>query len=89
MCRLNVSCVTVCMSLVWCGTGAVAVVDLVGYRKQSDGSKGDKLPDLAIGENVEVVMETGKFFEGFVESIAVRDFVVSCHRGLHLVCVVY
>ena len=28
-----------------------------------------KLPDLAIGENVEVVMETAKFFEGFVESI--------------------
>jgi len=49
--------------------GAVAVVDLVGFKKNSDGSKGDKLPDLAIGENVEVVMETGKFFEGFVESI--------------------
>lgn len=50
--------------------GAVAVVDLIGYKRNADGSKGDKLPDLAIGENVEVVMETGKFFEGFVESIA-------------------
>lgn len=88
MCSLNVSC-DIVHFLVWCGTGAVAVVDLVGYKKQSDGSKGDKLPDLAIGENVEVVMETGKFFEGFVESIAVRAFFVSCHRGLHLVCVVY
>jgi len=32
--------------------GAVAVVDLVGFKKNADGSKGDKLPDLAIGENV-------------------------------------
>ncbi|KAJ1496255.1 hypothetical protein T484DRAFT_1760161, partial [Baffinella frigidus] len=50
-------------------TGAICVVDLVGYKKNADGTKGDKLPDLAIGENVEVVMESGKFFEGFVESI--------------------
>jgi len=49
--------------------GAVCVVDLIGYKKNADGSKGDRLPDLAIGENVEVVMEKGKFFEGFVESI--------------------
>ena len=53
--------------------GAVAVVDLVGFKKNADGSKGEKLPDLAIGENVEVVMEAGKFFEGFVESIEVRS----------------
>jgi len=49
--------------------GAVVIVDLVGFKKNEDGSKGDKLPDLAIGENVEVVMEKGKFFDGFVESI--------------------
>jgi len=49
--------------------GNIAVVDLVGFKKNADGSKGDKLPDLAIGENVEVPMEKGKFFEGFVESI--------------------
>lgn len=34
--------------------GAIAVVDLVGYRKNAEGGKGDPLPDLAIGENVEV-----------------------------------
>ena len=49
------------------------MVDLVGFKKNADGSKGEKLPDLAIGENVEVVMEAGKFFEGFVESIEVRS----------------
>jgi len=49
--------------------GAVVIVDLVGFKKKDDGSKGEKLPDLAIGENVEVVMEKGKFFNGFVESI--------------------
>ena len=49
--------------------GAVAIVDLEGYRRKPDGSKGEKLPDLAVGQNVEVVMESGKFFEGFVEKI--------------------
>lgn len=49
--------------------GNIAVVDLTGYAKNAEGGKGDKLPDLAIGENVEVPMEKGKFFEGFVESI--------------------
>ena len=33
------------------------------------GRAGGQLPDLAVGENVEVVMESGKFFEGFVERI--------------------
>lgn len=50
--------------------GAIAVVDLKGYRKNADGSKGDPLPDVAVGENVEVGMESGKFFEGFVENLA-------------------
>lgn len=45
------------------------VVDMLGYYAKDDGSKGDRMPDIADGTNIEITLEEGKFFEGFVNGI--------------------
>lgn len=49
--------------------GKLCVVDLVGWYENEDGSKGDELPDIADGKSIEVTLEEGKFFPGFVEGL--------------------
>lgn len=49
--------------------GKLLVADLVGYYREEDGSKGDRLPDIADGQSIEVPMEVGKFMPGFVEGL--------------------
>lgn len=50
--------------------GDVVVVNMKGYEKSADGSKGAPLPSVAKGDSVEFALEKGKFMEGLVENIA-------------------
>jgi len=46
------------------------VVNMVGYMAQADGkTKGEPLPNSASGDNVEVIMQTGKYMGGLVEGL--------------------
>jgi len=46
------------------------IVNMVGYMAQADGkTKGEPLPNSASGDNVEVVLQTGKYMEGLVEGL--------------------
>lgn len=49
--------------------GQVLAGDLVGYYRNEDGTKGDKLPDIADGQAIEINMTEGKFMPGFVEGL--------------------
>lgn len=49
--------------------GQLLVADLVGYYRNEDASKAEKLPDIADGTGVEINMTEGKFMPGFVEGL--------------------
>ena len=49
--------------------GDACVVNMVGYMADESGGKGEPLPNAASGDQVDVVMETGKYMEGLVEGI--------------------
>lgn len=49
--------------------GQSLAADLVGYYRNEDESKGEKLPDIADGTGVEISMTEGKFMPGFVEGL--------------------
>eukprot|EP00178_Gracilaria_changii_P015868 TRINITY_DN445_c0_g2_i1.p1 TRINITY_DN445_c0_g2~~TRINITY_DN445_c0_g2_i1.p1 ORF type:complete len:539 (+),score=107.20 TRINITY_DN445_c0_g2_i1:4391-6007(+) len=49
--------------------GKLLVADLVGYYRNEDGSKGEKLPEIADGNSIEINMIEGKFMAGFVEGL--------------------
>ena len=49
--------------------GDACVVDMVGYMATHDGNKGEKLPEAASGDNVEVILGTGRYMEGLVEGL--------------------
>lgn len=49
--------------------GKLVVGDLVGYYRNEDASKGDKLPDIAEGEAIEISMTEGQYMPGFVEGL--------------------
>jgi len=49
--------------------GDVVTVNMRGYELNGDGSKGDMLPNLASGDNVEIHLESGKFMEGMAEGL--------------------
>jgi len=49
--------------------GDVVVVNMRGYDKNTDGSKGVPLPSVASGDQVEMILEPGKFMPGMVESL--------------------
>lgn len=44
--------------------GDVIVANMRGFEKNPDGTKGNALPAIAGGDNVEIVLEAGKFTEG-------------------------
>jgi hypothetical protein len=46
--------------------GDVIVANMRGFEKNADGSKGPSLPAIAGGDNVEIVLEAGKFTEGII-----------------------
>lgn len=49
--------------------GQVLAADLVGYYRNDDGTKGDKLPDIADGKAIEINMTEGQYMAGFVEGL--------------------
>ncbi|KAJ1430471.1 trigger factor/SurA domain-containing protein [Ochromonadaceae sp. CCMP2298] len=49
--------------------GDVAVVSMMGFEKNAEGGKGAPLPSVASGDQVEVLLEVGKFMPGMVEGI--------------------
>jgi Bacterial trigger factor protein (TF) len=53
--------------------GDVIVANMRGFEKNADGSKGPSLPAIAGGDNVEIVLEAGKFTEGIIP----KEFLIS------------
>lgn len=49
--------------------GQVAISSLVGYYRKEDGSKGERLPDIAGGEDIEVILEEKQYMPGFIEGL--------------------
>lgn len=49
--------------------GQTVVADLVGYFRNEDGTKGDRLPDIADGKSIEINMNEGQYMPGFVEGV--------------------
>lgn len=44
-------------------------INMVGYMANADGGKGEKLPDAASGDNVEVILGEGRYMAGLVEGL--------------------
>lgn len=49
--------------------GDVLMVNMRGFEKDGSGNKGAALPSIASGDEVEIILEKGKFMEGMVESL--------------------
>ena len=49
--------------------GDACTVNMVGYMANADGTKGAPLPNAASGDNVEVILGTGRYMEGLVEGL--------------------
>lgn len=49
--------------------GNQLLVDMVGWAANADGSKGEKLPDVAGGDDVQLPMKPGRFMPGLVEGL--------------------
>ena len=45
------------------------MINMAGFEKKADGSKGPPLPSVAQGDAVEVTLEKGKYMAGLVEGI--------------------
>jgi len=50
-------------------TGDACVVNMEGYMATEDGQKGEKLPDAASGDRVEVILGEGRYMTGLVEGL--------------------
>jgi len=49
--------------------GDACRINMEGYMANADGGKGEKLPDAASGDNVEVVLGEGRYMAGLVEGL--------------------
>lgn len=49
--------------------GDACTVNMEGWMANDAGEKGDKLPDAASGDNVEVILGQGRYMEGLVEGL--------------------
>lgn len=49
--------------------GDACTVNMVGFMANEDGSKGSPLPNAASGDNVEVVLGSGRYMDGLVEGL--------------------
>jgi len=49
--------------------GDACVVNMEGYMATDDGKKGEKLPDAASGDRVEVILGGGRYMTGLVEGL--------------------
>jgi trigger factor len=50
-------------------TGDACMVNMVGYMATADGEKGEPLPEAASGDNVEVILGSGRYMAGLVEGL--------------------
>jgi len=49
--------------------GDACTINMEGYMANAEGGKGEKLPDAASGDNVEVVLGEGRYMTGLVEGL--------------------
>merc|ERR1712176_1284493 len=49
--------------------GDACRINMEGYMATADGKKGEKLPDAASGDNVEVILGEGRYMTGLVEGL--------------------
>lgn len=49
--------------------GDACVVNMEGYMATEDGQKGEKLPDAASGDRVEIILGEGRYMAGLVEGL--------------------
>ena len=49
--------------------GDACTVNMEGYMANAEGGKGEKLPDAASGDNVEVILGEGRYMTGLVEGL--------------------
>merc|ERR1712176_1686585 len=49
--------------------GDACRINMEGYMATADGGKGEKLPDAASGDNVEVILGEGRYMTGLVEGL--------------------
>lgn len=49
--------------------GDVIVGSMKGFEKNSDGSAGSPLPNIASGDSVEIFLEKGRFMDGMIEGL--------------------
>lgn len=49
--------------------GDACIVNMEGYMATDAGEKGEKLPDAASGDNVEVILGEGRYMTGLVEGL--------------------
>eukprot|EP00581_Thalassiosira_minuscula_P004982 CAMPEP_0183743702 /NCGR_PEP_ID=MMETSP0737-20130205/65355_1 /TAXON_ID=385413 /ORGANISM="Thalassiosira miniscula, Strain CCMP1093" /LENGTH=655 /DNA_ID=CAMNT_0025979329 /DNA_START=110 /DNA_END=2078 /DNA_ORIENTATION=- len=49
--------------------GDACKVNMVGYMATADGEKGEKLPEAASGDDVEVILGGGRYMDGLVEGL--------------------
>lgn len=49
--------------------GDVVVGNMKGFQKNDDGSKGEPLPSVATGDQVEIELQKGKFMDGLIEGL--------------------
>ena len=49
--------------------GDACRINMKGYMANSEGRKGEVLPNAASGDNVEVVLEKGRYMTGLVEGL--------------------
>ncbi|KAL3926254.1 MAG: hypothetical protein SGBAC_013547 [Bacillariaceae sp.] len=49
--------------------GDACVVNMEGWMTDDAGARGEKLPDAASGDNVEVILGTGRYMTGLVEGL--------------------
>ncbi|CAN0012822.1 unnamed protein product [Pylaiella littoralis] len=49
--------------------GDSVIANMMPYREEKDGSKGEMLPNIASGEGVDIILETGRYMPGLAEGM--------------------
>ncbi|CAM9813825.1 unnamed protein product [Scytosiphon promiscuus] len=49
--------------------GDSVIANMTPFRENKDGSKGDKLPEIASGDGVDIVLESGRYMPGLAEGM--------------------
>eukprot|EP00903_Cladosiphon_okamuranus_P008511 g8175.t1 len=49
--------------------GDSVIANMTPFRENSDGTKGEKLPQIASGEGVDIILESGRYMPGLAEGM--------------------